>query len=74
MIELYQSCYDIDILLWNYRGYGFSTGKPSYQNIRSDVEIVQEFAKNQNRWNKIGVHGLSIGGVGACHLAGYILL
>lgn len=69
IIELYTTS-RVDILLWNYRGYGYSTGSPSYESIKKDAELVIQFAKKQNRWNKIGVHGLSIGGIGACHLAG----
>ena len=46
---------DIDILCWNYRGYGFSKGKPSY---------------NSNfNYERYGVHGISIGGIPCCHLA-----
>ena len=60
---------DIDILCWNYRGYGFSKGKPSYNRLRSDVlELFDEVKKNFN-YERYGVHGISIGGIPCCHLA-----
>lgn len=59
----------IDILCWNYRGYGFSTGKPTFNNIKSDVIEIYEEAKKLEIYKKIGVHGISIGGVPCCYLA-----
>ena len=60
----------IDILCWNYRGYGFSTGKANFDNLRQDIiSIYEEIKKNYN-YEKIGVHGVSLGGIPACHLAG----
>ena len=32
--------FGINVVLWNYRGYGMSTGTPSPSNLRSDAEIV----------------------------------
>lgn len=32
--------FGINVVLWNYRGYGMSTGIPSPSNLRSDAEIV----------------------------------
>jgi pimeloyl-ACP methyl ester carboxylesterase len=37
--------YGINVVLWNYRGYGKSTGKPSPTNNRNDIEMVYNFAK-----------------------------
>ena len=62
--------HNVDVLFWNYRGYGFTLGNPTYQNIEKDAEAVCEFARKQNMWEKIGVHGISIGGLPSCHLAG----
>ena len=60
---------NIDILCWNYRGYGFSKGNPSYNRLRSDVlELFDEVKKNFN-YERFGVHGISIGGIPCCHLA-----
>ena len=60
----------IDVLCWNYRGYGFSTGKADFNNLREDVmDVYTEIQKNYN-YEKIGVHGISLGGIPACYLAG----
>ena len=59
----------IDILCWNYRGYGFSTGKPTFDNIKSDVIEIYEEVKKLEIYKKIGVHGISIGGVPCCYLS-----
>ena len=59
----------LDIICWNYRGYGFSTGKPSYNNIRNDVIELYNEIKKLDKYKKIGVHGISIGGIPACHLS-----
>ena len=59
----------LDIICWNYRGYGFSTGKPSYNNIRTDVIELYNEIKKLDKYKKIGVHGISIGGIPACHLS-----
>lgn len=58
-----------DVLCWNYRGFGFSTGRPTFDNIKTDVKRLYDTVTSFNRWNKIGVHGISIGGIPCCHLA-----
>ena len=60
---------NIDLLLWNYRGYGFSEGSVNFDNICSDVLSVYDYVVNNYSYNKIGVYGFSIGGIAACHLA-----
>ena len=59
---------DIDILLWNYQGYGFSGGSANFSNVKRDIEIVYDYAKSLKIYEKIGVHGLSVRGIPACHL------
>lgn len=46
--------YGINVVLWNYRGYGQSTGFPSPGRNRRDVELVFSFARNKT--NEV-VHG-----------------
>ncbi len=58
-----------DVLCWNYRGYGFSKGKPSFNNIRSDILEIFEEVKKEQKYQKIGVQGISIGGIPCCYLA-----
>ena len=60
---------DTDILFWNYRGYGFSEGLVNFDNICEDVLCIYDYITSNYQYNKIAVHGLSIGGVPACHLA-----
>jgi alpha/beta superfamily hydrolase len=62
---------NVDVLVWNFRGFGLTSGSASFDNIKSDGEEVINFARQKNLWNKIGVHGLSMGGLAACSLARY---
>ena len=66
--ELYlaQNC---DILFWNYRGYGWSEGSATFSNVKRDIEAIYDYIKSHKTYTKIGVHGLSVGGVAACHLS-----
>ena len=58
-----------DILFYNYRGYGESDGYSTFDNVKSDIlEIFDEITK-WNKYEKIGVHGYSIGGIPATYLA-----
>ena len=59
----------INVVLWNYRGYGRSTGSPSPNNLKKDAEILYTHLKSARGCAKIGVHGQSLGGMVACHLA-----
>lgn len=63
------------MVIWNYRGYGQSTGKPDPSVNRQDVEVVFQWAREKTEKEvrgrtdvKIGVHGISIGGLAATHL------
>ena len=60
---------NIDLLFWNYRGYGFSEGSADFDNVCSDIITIYDYVKNNYSYNKIGVYGFSIGGIAACHLA-----
>lgn len=59
----------INVFLWNYRGYGCSEGKPTPYNIAKDGVTVVNYVRNIKGAAKIGVHGESIGGLPACHMA-----
>lgn len=59
----------VDVLCWNYRGYGYSTGKATFDNLRSDVIEIYEQVKKAGIYTKIGVQGISIGGIPSCYLA-----
>jgi pimeloyl-ACP methyl ester carboxylesterase len=65
---------DINVMCWNYRGYGesdkgwFATLNPARSKM--DAERVLAFVVNDLQIKgKIGIYGRSIGGITACHLA-----
>jgi len=52
----------VPLLMWNYRGYGYSTGSPSMQNLINDGKTIARFAKHGLGCSKLMVYGRSIGG------------
>eukprot|EP00598_Pedospumella_elongata_P005315 CAMPEP_0184979772 /NCGR_PEP_ID=MMETSP1098-20130426/9913_1 /TAXON_ID=89044 /ORGANISM="Spumella elongata, Strain CCAP 955/1" /LENGTH=960 /DNA_ID=CAMNT_0027503105 /DNA_START=470 /DNA_END=3352 /DNA_ORIENTATION=- len=58
-----------DVCMFNYRGYGLSTGNPNPHSIKQDAVQVYTHLQRTRRPNKIIIHGESIGGMVACHLA-----
>jgi pimeloyl-ACP methyl ester carboxylesterase len=69
----------LNIVLWNYSGYGRTFHKgvcgclknyPSPENIMKDSESVLRYAKKQlGLRGKIAIYGRSLGGIAAAHLA-----
>jgi hypothetical protein len=60
----------INVMVFNYRGYGLSEGTPSVWKIKQDSETVAAYVRQRVGQNaKIGAHGRSIGGIVASHLA-----
>ena len=53
----------------NYRGYGFSEGSADFNNVCDDILDIYDYMNSNYQYNKIAVHGLSIGGVPATYLA-----
>lgn len=61
---------NINVMVWNYRGYGLSKGIPDPTNIRQDGEILLKYLREDlGLTGKIGVYGRSLGGVATTHLA-----
>lgn len=60
---------EFNICLWNYRGFGMSTGIPSFKNLKEDSELVYRYLTEMQKYKKIFVHGISLGGIPSCHLA-----
>ena len=59
-----------DVLLWNYRGYGGSSGYPTFKNAKTDALELFDFAKKKYiNYNKFGVYGYSVGGGSAIYVA-----
>jgi hypothetical protein len=60
---------NINVMVWNYRGYGLSNGNPDPVNIRKDAETILEYMRNTiGVKGKMGVYGRSLGGVATSHL------
>lgn len=60
----------INILGWNYRGYGETPGSCTPYNIKSDGESVLYFLVNELQVKgKIGLYGRSLGGIVSTHLS-----
>jgi pimeloyl-ACP methyl ester carboxylesterase len=66
---LYRRC-NINILLFDYRGYGKSTGAPSEIGLYTDALAVYDYVRKRNDLNqqKIFLFGRSLGGAVALHL------
>jgi alpha-beta hydrolase superfamily lysophospholipase len=53
--------YSYDVMIFDYRGYGKSTGKVSPENLFTDAQMVYDFAKKQYNENQIICYGRSLG-------------
>lgn len=61
---------NINVMVWNYRGYGLSNGNPDPTNIRKDGDQIMKYMReNLGLKGKFGVYGRSLGGVVTTHLA-----
>eukprot|EP00929_Paragymnodinium_shiwhaense_P033873 TRINITY_DN18520_c0_g1_i5.p1 TRINITY_DN18520_c0_g1~~TRINITY_DN18520_c0_g1_i5.p1 ORF type:complete len:887 (-),score=208.89 TRINITY_DN18520_c0_g1_i5:44-2704(-) len=67
LLDFYQQR-GINVFLFNYSGYGRSSGRPTPAAIAADADAVLQYLRSKGV-TKIGVHGRSIGGIPACHLA-----
>ena len=58
------------ILLYEYTGYGMSTGKTSEQNLNADIEAAYAYLiRDGVPWSQVILYGQSIGSSPTCHLA-----
>jgi hypothetical protein len=67
-LEFYLSC-GVNVFMWNYRGYGRSMGRPSPKSLQKDAEVIVKYLKQSRGVSKLGVHGESLGGCIASHVA-----
>jgi len=58
----YYSSLGYNILLWNYRGYGHSTGRTNPRLIQQDGLSVARYLKDVKNAEVLGIHGESMGG------------
>ncbi|EAR92059.2 alpha/beta hydrolase family protein (macronuclear) [Tetrahymena thermophila SB210] len=59
----------INLVVYNYRGYGCSEGTPTPQNLFKDCECLVDYLRQDLQAGQIGIHGQSIGGMVACYVA-----
>ncbi len=63
----------MNVFTWNYRGYGKSTGSPSPNVLRSDIEQIVKFLRAKLELSgKIGVYGRSLGGIPTSHISNLV--
>lgn len=55
--------------MYNYRGYNASTGVPSPDSVKADAVFVVKYLREVRGVTRLLVHGESIGGIAACHVA-----
>jgi uncharacterized protein len=80
LIESYRQI-PVNILLFDYRGYGRSSGEPTVSGVMTDARTAYNYARNDapNRQESIYVHGHSMGSFLSAtiteeeEIAGYIL-
>lgn len=61
---------NINVMVWNYRGYGLTKGDPTPTNIRQDGSVIVKYLRETlGLSGKLGVYGRSLGGVVTTHLA-----
>ena len=68
---------NVHVFLWNYRGYGKSTGSPSLENIAQDAETLVRWLKEKLAIRSLVVYGRSLGGHAAksvSHLCDLVIL
>lgn len=58
------------VLVFNYRGYGRSTGTPSPDRCAQDAHMFASYLREELGITTVLAHGESIGGLAACALAG----
>ena len=58
-----------DVCMYNYRGYGSSEGSPSPDKLKVDGEFMVQHLRKNLKVTRLLVHGESIGGMVACHIA-----
>ena len=61
----------VNVVLYDYRGYGVSTGKPTLQGILEDGDTMYAFVPDKLKYepNQIIIYGESIGTAVSCHVA-----
>ena len=53
---------EFNVFLWNYRGFGNSTGRIGPNYLFSDADEMVKYLKTDRNVQKLLVHGISLGG------------
>jgi fermentation-respiration switch protein FrsA (DUF1100 family) len=71
LIQAYSDM-DVNLLLFDYRGYGLSTGEPTVEGVKTDARTAFEYAENRisSGGQKIIVHGHSMGAFLSSYISG----
>lgn len=64
----------MNIVVFNYRGYGASTGSPDPTKLQSDGLVVAKYLKDHLGFVNLMIHGESLGGMVASNIARHINL
>ena len=67
-IELYVGA-GVNLVMWNYRGYARSGGKPDLKQMKNDGECIIDYIRLTKKYTSLGIHGESLGGSIATHIA-----
>lgn len=67
--ELLSNRYGYDVVIWDYRGYGKSTGKRRQKLMLEDGFLFYEYCNEKFHEKEITVFGRSLGGFFATHVA-----
>lgn len=59
----------LNLVLFDYRGFGQSSGVPSKCNVKKDGEAVYRWVHSFTKSKNIIIWGESLGGAAACHIA-----
>lgn len=62
---------EMNVLLVNYRGYGGSSGRPSFEAVKRDALAVYDFVVGEKLVGPVAVHGQSLGTLFAASVAAY---
>lgn len=66
--ELLANRYSYDVIVWDYRGYGKSTGKRRQRPMLEDGQLFYNYSKEHFSEDMITVYGRSMGGFFATHM------
>lgn len=61
--------YGVNVCMWNYRGYGRSSGTPTLLRLQKDAVCVLKHLKDVRGATRIAAHGESMGGAVVTYLA-----